>query len=240
MSSSWGSDGGPGRPRALDAVDPAFLGQLIARHGAPRQAPPVPFAEQERRQIVARRERAMAAADRALIHHLERHERDAGALRHLPAADPVPERPSIARFDLDAWPLPAQPRGEPRELEPSEELRRALGHRTPQAFLRDLHRPVYAFGRVELRRVPSGTSVSVALARVRSAIAGAMVHHGRADAVQPLATRLMNEGMAELRTILARPWADSRPENPLPMPGTLPGVEDSAWFGLSGGYDPDV
>ncbi len=238
MSSSSESDDGA-RPRALDGVDPKLLGLLISRHGAPRQTAPIPFAEKERRTLIARRERAIAAADQALVHHIERHERDAGALRRLPTGDPLPARAPIERFDLGAWPI-RQPGGEERELEPSEDLRRALDHRTPQAFLRDLHRPVYSFGSVQLRRVPSPTSSGIALARIRSAIASAMVRHGRDDAVQPLATRLMEGGMRELRTILAQPWSESRPEKPLPMPGTAPGSEDSVWFGLSGGYDPDV
>jgi hypothetical protein len=244
LSSSSASDGegggGDGRQRGLEAVDARLLGQLIARHGAPRQAPPLTFAEQERRRMLARRERALAAADPSLVHHIERHTREAEALQRPVGEEPLAPRPSIAKFDFDAWPLHAQPSGEVRELDPSEDLRRALNHRTPQAFLRDLHRPVHAFGRVELRRVPSGTSASMALARIRAAIAGAMVHHSRDDAVQPLATRLMTDGMKELRTILARPWADSRPEAPLPLPGSMPSMEDSLWFGQSGGYDPDV
>lgn len=237
MSSSSASDGR--RPRALDAVDPILLGQLIARHGAPRQAPPLTVSEQERMQLIARRERALAAADLGLIDHVERHRRDAGALRRLPDSDPLPPRASIARFDLDAWPI-RQPGGEERELEPSDDLRRALGHRTPQAFLRDLHRPVQSFGSVQLRRVPSPTSSGIAHAQLKSAIAAAVAHRSRDDALQPLATRLMNDGMRELRTILARPWADSRPAKPLPMRGIVPGIEDSMWFGVSGGYDPDV
>ncbi len=241
MSSSSGSDGaGSGRPPAPDAVDPVLLGQLIRRHGAPRQAPPVPFAERERRQIAARRERAIAAADQGLIRHIERHERDAGDLRRAAAAEQLPARPSIAQFDLDAWPIRAKGAGEERELEPSEELRRALNHRTPQAFLRELHRPVVSFGTVQLRRVPSPGSAAASLARIRAAIDGAMVQLSRDEAMQPRATRLMNQGMSELRTILARPWEESRPEQPLPMPGTAPDAEDSTWFGLSGGYDPDV
>ncbi len=244
MSSSSASDGegggGVGRRRALAAGDPALLGELFGRPGAPRQAPPITFAEHERRQLLARRERALAATDPALIHHIERHERDADDFQRPSAGEPLPALPSIARFDFDSWPLYAQPSGEVRELEPSEELRRALNHRTPQAFLRDLHRPVHAFGSVALRRVPSGTSSSMALARIRAAIAGAMVHRSRDDAVQPLATRLMTDGMKELRAILARPWADSRPEAPLPLPGSMPSMEDSHWFGISGGYDPDV
>jgi hypothetical protein len=242
LSSSSGSDGAGsgGRPPALDAVDPVLLGQLIRRHGAPRQAPPIPFAEQERRQIAQRRERAIAAADQGLIRHIERHERHADDLGRAAMAEPVPARASIAQFDLAAWPIRAKVAGEERELEPSEELRRALNHRTPQAFLRDLHRPVVSFGTVQLRRVPSPGSAAASLARIRAAIDGAMVQQSRDEALQPLATRLMNQGMSELRTILARPWEESRPEQPLPMPGTAPDVEDSNWFGLSGGYDPDV
>jgi hypothetical protein len=88
--------------------------------------------------------------------------------------------------------------------------------------------------------VVSPTSSALALERIRAAVRDAMKHRSRDDAVQPLATRLMNDGMAELRTILARPWADSRPAKPLPMPRSYPGLEDSLWFGSSGGYDPDV
>ncbi len=236
MSSSSGSD--RDRPRALAGVDPAFIDHLIERHGAPRQAPPLSWDEKERREIIARRDRAMAAADPELVAHLERHGRDGDRLRRLPDADPLPARPSIARLDLDAWAI--RQMGEERELEPPEELRRALGHRTPQAFLRDLHRPVQAFGEVELRRVESPTSSALALARIRAAVRGAMEHRSRDDALQPLATQLMTEGMRELRTILARPWGESRPTKPLPLPRSYPGLEDSMWFGSSGGYDPDV
>lgn len=198
------------------------------------------YAEKERRQLVARREKAIAAADQSLIRHIERHERDAADFRRAASADQLPARASIAQFDLDAWPIRGVVAAEERELEPSEELRRALTHRTPQAFLRDLHRPVVSFGTVQLRRVPSPGSAAASLARIRAAIDGAMAQQSRDDSMQPLATRLMNQGMRELRTILAQPWEESRPEQPLPMPGTAPGVEDSTWFGLSGGYDPDV
>jgi hypothetical protein len=237
LSSSSGSDGE--RPRALAGVDPRFLDHLIARHGAPRQAPPLTWADKERRDHIARRERAIAAADPALVRHIERHESDGDQLRRMPAEEPLPERAPIARFDLDAWHIRI-PIAELRELEPSEELRRALSHRTPQAFLRDLHRPVTAFGEVQLRRVQSQTSAGATLARIHAAVRSAMQHMSRDELVQPLATRLMEGGMKELRTILARPWADSRPAKPLPMPRAMPGIEDSLWFGQSGGYDPDV
>jgi hypothetical protein len=235
LSSSSGTDD----DKKIDErfIDRRLLDQLIARHGAPQQAPPMSFEEQERRTLIARRDRAIAAADPRLLHHLERHERDADRVAQLTAAELAPEPIELARFDLDAWRL--RHLGEERELEPSEELREALEQRTPQAFLRDLHRPVHEFGDVQLRRVPSPVS-GAALARTRAAIRELMAHRSGNDMVQPLSTRLMLEGMAELRTILARPWADSRPESPLPMPSRSPGAEDYMWFGLSGGYDPDV
>lgn len=235
MSSSSASD----RPRALAGVDPAFLDHLIARHGAPKKAPPLTIGERERRDVIARRDRAIAAANPELVTHIERHRRDADRLRRLSSEDPLPERASIARFDLDAWQI-REMASEMRELEPSEAIRRALSHRTPQAFLRDLHRPVVAFGQVELRRVVSPTSSALALERIRAAVKAAMAIRSRDEVAQPLATRLMEDGMRELRTILARPWSESRPARPLPLPRTYPGLEDSLWFGSSGGYDPDV
>ncbi|HLU67644.1 MAG TPA: hypothetical protein VKZ63_15280, partial [Kofleriaceae bacterium] len=159
MSSSSGSDrpgaGDGGAPRFDErAIDRRLLGQLIARWGEPPRAPPLTADEEERRELLARRARALAAADPDLVHHVERHDRDA---EHLAPEVPDPAalcrslapRP-IARFDLGAWNV--RQAEEMRELEPSDELRDCLEHRTPQAFLRDLHRPVHSFGDVELRR----------------------------------------------------------------------------------------
>ncbi len=114
-----------------------------------------------------------------------------------------------------------------------------MEHRTPQAFLRDLHRPVQHFGGVELRRVPSPTAAG-ALARARALVAETMARSTRGAAAVELSSQLAQEGFAELRAALARPWEESRPANPLPMPSRAPSAEDMRWFGLSGGYDPDV
>ena len=234
------ADGPP--PREIDegAIDRALLGGLIARWGEPPRRPPLTPDQQELQELRARRDRALAASDPALVQHLERHDRDAERLRPPDAGAAllrgIGGRP-ITRFDLRAWPI--RPPDQLRELEPSDELHECLDHRTPQAFLRDLHRPVIAFGDVQLRRVASPTSTG-ALTRGRRAVREAMALRFGGMATTPLATRLAEDGMEELRTILARPWADSRPANPLPLPSRAPSFEDSQWFGMSGGYDPDV
>jgi hypothetical protein len=221
-------------------VDRKLMALLVARHGAPRSRP-MSADEEERRLLLARRERAAEAADPDLIHHIERHQRSgervsATERAALRLADQV-----LARRARDPQPSSLRVRdiGEGREVEVAEDLREAMEHRAPQGFLRDLHRPVLVFGAVQLRRVPSpaaGASLARARAQVRVA------RSERAHDVRAIqhSSQLARQGMEELREILARPWADSRPEHPLPLSSRSPGQEDMQWFGLSGGYDPDL
>jgi hypothetical protein len=221
-------------------VDRKLMALLVARHGAPRSQP-MSADEQERRQLLARRQRAAAAADPDLVHHIERHQRSgerAAATERaaLSLADRV-----LARRARGPQPSGLRVRdiGEVREVEVAEEVRDAIAHRTPQAYLRDLHRPVQMFGAVELRRVPSPTA-GIALARARAQVREAMA--ARAHDVRAIqrSSQLARQGMEEVREILARPWAESRPEHPLPLSSRSPSPEDMQWFGLSGGYDPDL
>lgn len=223
------------------AIDRKLLAGLIARHGEPPRAVPLTPAQEERKEIVERRARVLAAADPALVARLEQHEATADHLRSaLPARGEallrVIDRP-LALFDLDVWRLRESEAN--TEIELSDEIRDIVAENAPQAFLRDLHRPVQMFGDVELRRIPSPTS-SEALSRGRASVREAFEAR-RAEAGRlPLASREAAGGYAELREILARPWADARPANPLPMPSKAPPAEDLQWFGLSGGYDPDA
>jgi len=236
LSSSSGTD----RSRVDErGIDHALLARLIARHGAPPPAPQLSPDDEERREIALRRERAVAAADPALVVHIERHERSSHELGRTQRAALAAHARLAARDGSGKDRLRVREIGEVREIEPSEEIHEAMEHRTPQAFLRDLHRPVLEFGGVQLRRMPSPTAAA-ALSRSRAAVSEVMSHRARASAQFQLASQLARGGLEELRAILARPWADSRPENPLPMPGQVPGAEDWQWFGLSGGYDPDV
>lgn len=223
------------------AIDKKLLASLIARHGEPRHVDPPTKDEQERKDLVDRRNRALAAADPSFVAQVERHEVTADRLKSsLPAKGEallrVIDRP-LALFDLDMWRL--REIAEARELEPSDEVRDSLAECAPQAFLRDLHRPVQMFGDVELRRTPSPTG-SESLSRARRAVREAFATKRAQAGLLPLASREAAAGFAEMQDILARPWGDSRPANPLPMPSKSPQADDLQWFGLSGGYDPDA
>lgn len=224
------------------AIDGRLMALLVARHGEPPRARPPSRDEEERRELFARRDRAIAAADPGLVLHIERHERSGEALAEV-------ERTALRAHDeVSRWLRPTEVErtaiqvrdtGEMRELEPAQELYDAMEYKTPQAFLRDLHRPVQFFGKVELRRVPSPTA-GARLARARTMVSQIMVERREAVTEFKLSSQLAYAGMAELRSILSRPWEDSRPENPLPMPSLAPTPEDMQWFGFSGGYDPDL
>jgi hypothetical protein len=221
-------------------VDRKLMALLIARHGAPRSRP-MSADEEERRLLLARRARAAAAADPDLVHHIERHQRSSERMAGVERAALRMADRLLARRARDPQPSVLRVRdvGEVREVEAAEDLREAMEHRAPQAFLRDLHRPVQVFGAVELRRVASPTAV-LALARARTRVRAAMA--GRAQDMRAIqrSSQLGRKGVEELRAILARPWAESRPDNPLPLPSRSPSPEDMQWFGLSGGYDPDL
>jgi hypothetical protein len=245
LSSSSESDrrpgAGPGRTLDERAIDRKLLALLISRHGAPPRAAPLDPEEEERRLRIEQRDRALAAADPDLLLHIERHrvasETFAGTQR---AALRVYEKMQARRsIGPDEHVIRVRDAGEVRELEPSEELFAAMENKTPQAFLRDLHRPVQHFGGVELRRVPSPTAAA-SLARARALVSETMGRSTRGAASVRLSSQLAQEGLDELRAALARPWEESRPANPLPMPSRSPSVEDMRWFGMSGGYDPDV
>jgi hypothetical protein len=227
--------------RTIDerGIDRRLLARLIARHGAPQQTRLLTDDEAEQQQLVARRERAMAAADPTLLGRLARHEQRSGDLTWAQRSATAMSRKDLGHpcgLDLSANGL--RELGEIREVEVSQDLLDAMEHRTPQAFLRDLHRPVQYFGDVTLRRAPSPTAAS-SLARVRAVVTDALSHRAGAAGSIELASRGAREGLAELRATLARPWEESRPANPLPMASRAPSAEDMQWFGLSGGYDPD-
>jgi len=246
LSSSSESDrrppgGGPGRAIDERVIDRKLLSLLISRHGAPPRAAPLDPEEEERRLRIEQRDRALAAADPRLLGHIERH-------RHSSEAFAGTQRAALRLYELLGARRPIGPdenairvrdAGEVREIEPSEELFAAMEHKTPQAFLRDLHRPVQHFGGVELRRVPSPTAAA-ALAKAREMVSETMARRTQGAASLRLCSQLAQEGYDELRAALARPWEESRPANPLPMPSRSPTLEDMQWFGMSGGYDPDV
>lgn len=222
------------------AIDARLMDNLIARHGEPPRARPLSAAEREMRERIAKRDALLAAADADLIHHIERHDRSARTIDEQLGTDTEiasASRRELARFDLAAWRL--MPAAEPREVEPSPDVLEALDQRTPQAILRDLHRPVLTVGDIQLvpTRVPTGYGQ---LAAVQRAIRAALGQRMSGAADIEIASRQGFRATAELAEILAQPWEDSRPDNPLPMARRAPPAEDWQWFGLDGGFDPDA
>ena len=121
---------------------PSF--EQVAERGGP---PPAPPEDPEIAEVRKKRAAAIAAVDPALV---EAHRR-----RTTPPADlikfsqqlEVHLDPSIAAIDLSM--IERQHAiAEPREVEISEELREDLHDCTPQALLRDLHRPELQFDKV--------------------------------------------------------------------------------------------
>lgn len=118
-----------------------------------------------------------------------------------------------------------------------DDIRDALTEaNTPQAVLRDLFRPVMYFGDIVLRPVETGLERlgEDPTAEIRQAVKEPVC-----PGLDPLPAELMAADIGELREIMARPWADSKPEVPS-QPSIVPDYEHFQWFGVEGGYDPDV
>jgi hypothetical protein len=127
---------------------PSF--EQMAEHGTPAQPPAEDpdFVERRKRQ-----QAALAAVDPALLEaHRRRVDGMLEVVRQLPPID-LHVNPGIARFD-EAMLDQRFNSAEPREIERPGDLQDALAERTPQALLRDLHRPELdfykAFERVDL------------------------------------------------------------------------------------------
>jgi hypothetical protein len=110
-------------------------------------APPQPGEDPEFAVIRKRRDDAIAAVDPALVEaHRRRVEPERPVVKPLP---PIALRvdPDIALFDT-AMLERQHGVAEPREIERPGDLDDALAERTPQALLRDLHRPELDFEKI--------------------------------------------------------------------------------------------
>jgi hypothetical protein len=98
-------------------------------------------------QVREQRQRAIAAIDPGLLAQIEaRHETAWGLLRFEAVLD-VKVDPEIAAFD-HAMLASIRTVAAPRELERPEDIEDELKERTPQALLRDLHRPELYFDKL--------------------------------------------------------------------------------------------
>jgi hypothetical protein len=106
--------------------------------------PPAPAEDPEVAEIRERRAKACAAVDPALLDLIgARRDKTETLIKNAFHVD-IHIDPSIAQFDQAMADRQAQI-GEPREIEISDELKDDLRDCTPQALLRDLHRPETGF-----------------------------------------------------------------------------------------------
>jgi hypothetical protein len=108
-------------------------------------APPPAAEDPELVEVRERRAKACAAVDPALLESIHmRTEVRPETLLHNTFHVTIHVDPSIVQFDIDAAERQLK-HAEPREVEISEELKDDLRDCTPQALLRDLHRPDLSF-----------------------------------------------------------------------------------------------
>jgi hypothetical protein len=227
-------------PADREELDPETVAQLAAWFGTPVATPaatPRSDAPPDKRQQAAlRRQQALDAVDRTFLAALESKWMSGDAL--LRVNRPVSQPPrSPSRFDLDVWKLQAS--DEVREAERPEDISDALKDSTPQAVLRDLHRPEQQW---PLRLLPNDLGMDVAGTRTRSKIDTILrtSYLVRMDD-EPIPARLIVEDMGALRAHLDEPWENFYvpPENRRGLPSLVPTAEDFKWFGMTG-FDPDL
>lgn len=163
----------------------------------------LPAEDPEMVAVRERRARAIAAVDPALLEaHRRRIEAPEGLIK-FEAKLEVRVDPDLALFDADM----AERRGhlaEAREVERPEDLADALAECTPQALLRDLHRPELMFDK-EFEVVDMSAEQKLdAVAAVREAITTSWK---LPDLGEPQGVAL-RKVMAEMRQELHTPWAD--------------------------------
>jgi hypothetical protein len=142
----------PPDQRVREMLDAKTMADLERWFGLPsfqelaeRAEPPPP--DPEAAAVREARARALAAVDPALVEaHGRRIEKGETLIRFQQLID-VRIDPSLIRIDLDHIER-KQGIAEPREVEISDQLRDDLNECTPQAILRDLHRPELYFDKL--------------------------------------------------------------------------------------------
>jgi hypothetical protein len=196
-------------PTVKELIDSATRAELARWFGLPsyealaeqgvHPEPPAEdpeFAERRRRQ-----DAALAAVDPALLEaHRRRTEGLSGTIQPLPELV-LHVDPSIVRIDTAM----IEQRGtiaEPRDVERPADLEDALRERTPQALLRDLHRPELDFHK-EFQRVDLMEEYRVDIA---AGVAEVMTASTRLPAREPSPFAKEYALLQELRAERRQPW----------------------------------
>jgi len=132
-------------------LDPATQADLARWFGMPsatqleEEGKQPAFADEDMAVVIERREKALANIDPAFVRTLlDRTEHRPSPIKPIAHPVDVVVNENLALFDHGMVDRALQI-AEPRELELSEELRDDLKECTPQALLRDLHRPELVF-----------------------------------------------------------------------------------------------
>lgn len=223
-----------------EELDPETVAQLAAWFGAPLPAgaapPELEGAADPRDEARERRARALDAVDPTFLAALESKWTQGERLLRV-TAPLTPARPAPSKFDLARWDVRLG--DEVRETERPEDIVDALKEPTPQAILRDLHRPEQQW---PLRMLPKDLGMDIAgldsRARLESALRAPLAV--RMDD-EPVPARMISEDMSALRARLDEPWGDSYipPEKRRGPDSYVPTAEDLKWFGMVG-FDPDL
>lgn len=201
-------------PKQLDRIaDPALLARIFRTFGEPDPVAEAPSDEPAADDpLTARLEEAV---DRSLLARLQGRLTDGWPRPATPLPRIAVERPPAMAIDVDAaFASEADPGGSDQYSRPRW-IDDALAERTPQAVLRDLHRPVRDVGRPELQWTELSEDLGAG-ARQAYAEAAAAVSEGRTIHAISLGWALGQAGLAEIAEILNRPWADSKPTDPNP------------------------
>jgi len=223
-----------------ERLDPALVARLEtwfgSSHGSASEAEdddayidPVMGRIEKNHEAEWRRARAAeVAASGALLGQLEKNaDRYRGALSPRPVVETKFDS-TIARFDLTKWGVRTS--GAPTERTRPEDIGEALNAQTPQALLRDLHRPIPSLAPIALDEQYLAPRTGAAeTAEIKQLV-------GSRYAINPCeilrTPRLVSETMAELRQRLDdEPWADCRPEKPQPFGSSMPNADLMKWFG---------
>jgi hypothetical protein len=222
-------------PAESEELDPATIAQLAAWFGAPGPAPAAPDAPRGA-DAATRRARALEAVDPGFVSALHARWTRGEALLRVTAPMARPRR-APSKFDVAVWNLHLG--DEPREHERPEDIADTLKEPTPQALLRDLHRPEQHW---PLRLLPEDLGLDVGGLRTRARIDDILStnYSVRIDD-EPIPARIMADQAASLRARLDEPWESSYipPEKRRSAVSNAPTPEDLKWFG-SMGFDPDL
>lgn len=190
-----------------EVVDAATQRELERWFGLPSfdqlaEQPPPPPEDAELALLRERRDKALAAIDPAMVErHRVRTEVHPETLLRFAATIDVRVDPDIALFDLA---MIERAIAEPREVEIPEELRDDLKECTPQALLRDLHRPELEFTKqFEIVDAAAEQRLDI-VAEVASAMATSWK-------LPPLGVSPWQETrtlLAEVRAERGKPWVD--------------------------------